>query len=62
MSAFRVWTQEDGTKVWSEYWHQVHPASARDATLKEAELMEKVVWQNDTFEDREKLKALLQKE
>lgn len=60
MAAYIVGTSYSG-RVWRESWQQIHLEDERPATAEESALMNKVIWNNDTAEDRAKLRALLQK-
>lgn len=54
MAAYRI----DDNGNWWEIWQRPHEPG-RDATAEEAALMEKVVWDNDTSADRQRLRDLL---
>lgn len=64
MSAYSVGRTKDGNVSWWENWTAArNPIGAyehvRPATDEEAEIMTKVVWDNDTEADRAKLRLLL---
>lgn len=62
MAAFRVGTTSMGARVWWDWQgagFEENCSNVRDATDEEAALMEKVVWDNDTPADLDKLKQLI---
>lgn len=65
MSAYSVATLPDGTRTWWENWQfplaTCGYSDIRPATVEEALLMEKVVWERDVDADRRHLRELIQR-
>ena len=65
MAAYKVATTPEGARVWWAHWQLPHGvpnhSEIRDATEEESALMQKVIWDQDTPNDLDKIKELIQR-
>lgn len=65
MAAYKIGETREGARVWWANWQSPHgmPGTTivRDASDEEAKLMERVVWEQDTQADLDRLKSLIQR-